>query len=68
MDMKIGKEEIFGPVMSVIEWDDYESMISLANGIEYGLTAMIVTDNLKIAMETAERVEAGYVWINSTGR
>ena len=68
MDMKIGKEEIFGPVMSVIEWDDYESMISLANGIEYGLTAMIVTDNLKLAMETAERVEAGYVWINSTGR
>ena len=46
MDMKIGKEEIFGPVMSVIEWDDYESMISLANGIEYGLTAMIMTDNL----------------------
>ncbi|GIR30888.1 MAG: hypothetical protein CM15mP45_01840 [Deltaproteobacteria bacterium] len=29
---------------------------------------MIVTDNLKLAMETAERVEAGYVWINSTGR
>ena len=64
----IAQEEIFGPVMSVIEWDDYESMISLANGIEYGLTAMIVTDNLKLAMETADRVEAGYVWINSTGR
>ena len=67
-EMKIGKEEIFGPVMSVFKWDDYEKMLSVANGIEYGLTAMIVTDNLKLAMETAERVEAGYVWINSTGR
>ena len=67
-EMRIGKEEIFGPVMSVFIWDDYEKMLSLANGIEYGLTAMIVTENLKLAMETAERVEAGYVWINSTGR
>ena len=67
-EMKIGKEEIFGPVMSVTEWNDYESMLSIANGLEYGLTTMIVTDNLKMAMETAERVEAGYVWINSTGR
>ena len=67
-EMKIGKEEIFGPVMSVMEWNDYEAMLSIANGLEYGLTTMIVTDNLKMAMETAERVEAGYVWINSTGR
>ncbi len=67
-EMKIGKEEIFGPVMSVFKWDDYEKMLSVANGIEYGLTAMIVTDNLKLAMETAERVEVGYVWINSSGR
>jgi len=67
-EMKIGKEEIFGPVMSVMEWNDYEAMLSIANGLEYGLTTMIVTDNLKMALETAERVEAGYVWINSTGR
>ena len=67
-EMRVGSEEIFGPVMSVFKWDDYEKMLSIANGIEYGLTTMIVTDNLKQAMETAERVEAGYVWINSTGR
>ena len=58
--MKIGKEEIFGPVMSVIKWDDYEKMLSVANGIEYGLTAMIVTDNLKLAMDTAERKQFMY--------
>jgi betaine-aldehyde dehydrogenase len=34
----------------------------------YGLTAAIVTNDLKLAMETAERIEAGYVWINSSGR
>ncbi len=66
--MRIGREEIFGPVMSVMPWEDYEEMIGRANGVEYGLTAAIVTNDLRQAMETAERVEAGYVWINSTGR
>jgi len=67
-DMRIGREEIFGPVMSVMPWDDYEEMLARANSVEYGLTAAIVTNDLGKAMETAERVEAGYVWINSTGR
>ncbi len=66
--MRIGSEEIFGPVMSVMAWDDYEEMFSKVNGVEYGLTAAIVTNDLAKAMETAERVEAGYVWINSNGR
>ena len=43
-------------------------MLEAVNGVEYGLTAAIVTKDLARAMETAERVEAGYVWINSTGR
>ncbi|MCZ6848321.1 MAG: aldehyde dehydrogenase family protein [Alphaproteobacteria bacterium] len=67
-EMRIAKEEIFGPVMSVIPWSDYEDMIDVANGLSYGLTAAIVTNELDKAMETAERIEAGYVWINSTGR
>ena len=67
-DMRIGKEEIFGPVMAVFKWDDYENMLSMVNGLEYGLTSMIVTENLKLAMETSDRVESGYVWINSSGR
>ncbi len=66
--MRIGREEIFGPVLSVLSWSDYEEMLAKANGVEYGLTAAIVTNDLAQAMETAERVEAGYVWINSTGR
>ena len=66
--MRIGREEIFGPVMSVMAWEDYEDMLTKVNGVEYGLTAAIVTNDLAKAMETAERVEAGYVWINSSGR
>jgi betaine-aldehyde dehydrogenase len=66
--MRIGREEIFGPVMSVMPWDDYEDMLNKVNGVEYGLTAAIVTNDLAKARETAERVEAGYVWINSSGR
>jgi betaine-aldehyde dehydrogenase len=67
-EMRVGREEIFGPVMSVMPWRDYEEMIARANGVIYGLTAAIVTNDLKAAMETAERIEAGYVWINSSGR
>ena len=67
-DMRIGREEIFGPIMSVFPWSDEETMVSAVNGVEYGLTAAIITNDLAKAMETAERVEAGYVWINSAGR
>ncbi len=66
--MKIGREEIFGPVMSIMPWSDFDEMLSRVNGVEYGLTAAIVTNDLNRAMETADRVEAGYVWINSNGR
>lgn len=67
-DMRIASEEIFGPVMSVITWSGYDEMIDIANALEYGLTASIVTNDLNRAMETAERVDSGYVWINGSGR
>jgi len=67
-DMRIGSEEIFGPVMSIMTWSDYDEMIEIANGLMYGLTASIITNDFKLAMRTAERVEAGYVWVNSSGR
>ncbi len=66
--MKIGREEIFGPVMSIMTWSDFDDMLARVNGLEYGLTAAIVTNDLNRAMETADRVDVGYVWINSNGR
>ena len=47
-----------------MEWNNFDEMIQLANGLIYGLTASIVTNNLQQAMETAERIEAGIVWHN----
>ena len=67
-EMRIAREEIFGPVMSILAWKEYERMIDEANGVIYGLTAAIVTNDLTLAMQTAERIEAGYVWINASGR
>ena len=67
-DMRIYKEEIFGPVMSILVWSDYDEMFLQVNELDYGLTALIVTNDLHTAMETAERVEAGYVWINANDR
>jgi betaine-aldehyde dehydrogenase len=66
--MRVASEEIFGPVMSVLSWHHEEDMLAQVNSLEYGLTAAIVTNRLDTAMETAERVDAGYVWINSNGR
>lgn len=63
-DMRIAQQEVFGPVLSIIEWDDEDKMIEAANSTDYGLTAAVWTNNLQKALETAAKVESGYVWIN----
>jgi betaine-aldehyde dehydrogenase len=65
-DMRIFREEIFGPVLSVAAWDDYDEVIADANSVEYGLTASVWTQDLTLAHKTADRLEAGYVWVNET--
>lgn len=66
-DMRIAREEIFGPVLSVIRWTDEEEALEIANGVEYGLTCSIWTRDLSRAFRMAQRAEAGYVWINKAG-
>jgi acyl-CoA reductase-like NAD-dependent aldehyde dehydrogenase len=68
LDMRIGREEIFGPVMSVFRWDDYDAMLADANGLDLGLTASVWTNDLAIAHKTADALDAGYVWINDSTR
>ncbi|MBD0417449.1 aldehyde dehydrogenase family protein [Oryzicola mucosus] len=63
-DMRIAREEIFGPVMSVIKWRNEEEMFAAVNDSDLGLTASIWTNNLSNAHRAASRVEAGYVWVN----
>ncbi|MGI8516201.1 MAG: aldehyde dehydrogenase family protein [Acidimicrobiia bacterium] len=63
-NMTIAREEIFGPVLSVLTWTDEEEAVRLANDTDYGLTASIWTHDIDRALRTAARMECGYVWIN----
>jgi acyl-CoA reductase-like NAD-dependent aldehyde dehydrogenase len=63
-DMRVAQEEIFGPVIGVMEAADLEEAFRIANGIEYGLTASIVTNDLRAALRFAERAEAGTLKVN----
>jgi betaine-aldehyde dehydrogenase len=63
-DMRIANEEIFGPVISIMTWRDEAEAIALANGVEYGLTANIWTNDFSAVHRIARAVEAGTVWIN----
>ena len=64
-EMRIAREEVFGPVLSILKWRDEEAMFRAVNELDYGLSASIWTTNLSVAHRAAARVEAGYVWVNS---
>ena len=63
-DAKIARDEIFGPVLSVITFDTAEEAIRIANNSEYGLAAAVWTSNLTTAHEMARSLRAGTVWVN----
>jgi betaine-aldehyde dehydrogenase len=67
-DSKIAKEEIFGPVLSVIPFKSDDEAIAIANDSKYGLAAAIWTANLNRALGTARKIKAGTVWINTYGK
>ncbi|QTP59764.1 betaine-aldehyde dehydrogenase [Billgrantia antri] len=66
-DMRIVREEIFGPVMSILVFDDEEELIRRANDTHYGLAAGVFTESLARAHRTIHRLEAGICWINTWG-
>src|SRR5579872_7143791 len=66
-DMKIAREEIFGPVLSVLTFDDVDEVIEQANNNPYGLAAAVWTKDLKKAHSVSRRLKAGTVWINTYG-
>ena len=67
-EWRIAREEIFGPVLSVVRWTDEEAMVRAVNDVEFGLTASIWTNDVRRAHRMARRVEAGFVWINGSSR
>jgi aldehyde dehydrogenase (NAD+) len=64
--MRIAREEIFGPVIALLEIDSYEQALAMANDTEYGLSAAIVTRSAEYAHRFANDIEAGTVKINRT--
>ncbi|MFA5912841.1 MAG: aldehyde dehydrogenase family protein, partial [Burkholderiales bacterium] len=62
--MRINREEVFGPVVSVMRARDYEEALALANDTQFGLTAGIATTSLKYATHFKRHAEAGMVMVN----
>jgi phenylacetaldehyde dehydrogenase len=64
-DMKVVREEIFGPVVCAIPFDDPDEIVPVANDTNYGLAAGVFTRDITKAHRTAARLRAGTVWINT---
>jgi aldehyde dehydrogenase (NAD+) len=64
-EMRIANEEVFGPVLSIIPFEDEEEAIRIANGTVYGLAAGVWTTSMRRALTMSERLEAGTVWVNT---
>jgi acyl-CoA reductase-like NAD-dependent aldehyde dehydrogenase len=65
---RLATEEIFGPVLAAIPFGSYDEAVAIANSVEYGLTASVITRDLHTALAFARDVDAGYVWVNETSR
>lgn len=66
-DSRIAREEVFGPLLTVLPFDTAEEAIAIANDSEFGLVAGVHTTNVSTAMLAAQDLQAGQVWVNSFG-
>ena len=64
-DHRVAREEVFGPVLSVIDIATFDEAIDVVNGTEYGLSAAVYTRDVNVAMEAAHRIDAGIVYVNA---
>jgi acyl-CoA reductase-like NAD-dependent aldehyde dehydrogenase len=64
--MRLWREEVFGPIMALSPWNDYETMIEQANDTSYGLSAAIWTNDITNAIRTARRLRAGSIFVNGS--
>lgn len=64
-DMRIAREEIFGPVMQIMKFKTIDEVLKRANDTTYGLAAAVFTNNIETYLKYTERIQAGVVWVNS---
>ena len=64
-EMRIAQEEVFGPVLAVMRFSDEDEAVEIANEVNYGLAAGVWTESLRRAIDMADRLEAGTVWVNT---
>jgi len=63
--MRIAQEEVFGPVLSIIPFEDEEEAVEIANDVVFGLAAGIWTTSIRRALELPKRIRAGSIWVNT---
>lgn len=66
-DARIAQEEVFGPLLAVIPFENEEQALTMANDSEFGLVAGVFTSNVSTAMRCAEELNTGQVWVNAFG-
>ncbi|MEU4895107.1 aldehyde dehydrogenase family protein [Streptomyces sp. NPDC044780] len=66
-DMRIAREEIFGPVLSILPFDDVDEAVAIANDSEYGLGGAVWSQNLSTALRVVHGVHTGTMWVNCYG-
>ena len=64
-DMRIAREEVFGPVLSVIRFKDEDEAVEIANDTPYGLAAGLWTESIRRAISVSDRLQAGTIWVNT---
>jgi 5-carboxymethyl-2-hydroxymuconic-semialdehyde dehydrogenase len=64
-DMRVSQEEIFGPFLTAIEFETEEEALEIANGVDYGLSGYVWTNDLTRAIRFTDKLEAGMIWVNS---
>ena len=64
-EMRIAQEEVFGPVLSVIPFEDEDDAVGIANDVRFGLAAGVWTQDIRRALSMSERLRAGTVWVNT---